>query len=100
MPSSSSVATTPLPHHLRGVAKSSVSQRSSAARCMRALSLQSMLNMDLTWALIFFGVTTGAYTIYAAHVAAWTDFMQVALLLTAGILIPVLGLARVGAWVP
>jgi SSS family solute:Na+ symporter len=62
-----------------------------------ALSLQSMLNMDLTWATIFFGVTTGAYTIYGGLTsAAWTDFMQVALLLTAGVLIPVLGLSRVG----
>src|SRR5436190_2328982 len=62
-----------------------------------ALALQSMLQMDLTWAIIFFGVTTGAYTIYGGLTsAAWTDFMQVALLLTAGILIPVLGLQRVG----
>src|SRR2546421_48329 len=44
-----------------------------------------MLNMDLTWAIIFFGVTTGAYTIYGGLTsAAWTDFMQVGLLLTAG----------------
>src|SRR5436190_12807760 len=62
-----------------------------------ALALQSMLQMDLTWAIIFFGVTTGAYTIYGGLTsAAWTDFMQVGLLLTAGILIPVLGLSRVG----
>jgi SSS family solute:Na+ symporter len=64
------------------------------------LALQSMLQMDLTWAIIFFGVTTGAYTIYGGLTsAAWTDFMQVALLLTAGILIPVLGLTRVGGLV-
>src|SRR5918999_2727979 len=61
------------------------------------LSLQSLLHMDLTWAIIFFGVTTGAYTIYGGLTsAAWTDFVQVILLLTAGILIPVLGLSRVG----
>jgi solute:Na+ symporter, SSS family len=57
------------------------------------LALQGMLNVDLTWAIIFFGVTTGAYTIYGGLIsAAWTDFAQVALLLTAGVLIPVLGL--------
>jgi SSS family solute:Na+ symporter len=57
------------------------------------LALQGMLAMDLTWAIIFFGVTTGAYTIYGGlKSAAWTDFAQVALLLTAGVLIPVLGL--------
>src|SRR5688572_16975171 len=61
------------------------------------LSLQSMLNMDLTWAIIFFGVTTGAYTIYGGLTsAAWTDFLQVCLLLTAGVLIPILGLREVG----
>jgi len=42
-----------------------------------ALSLQSMLNMDLTWAIVFFGVTTGAYTIYGGLTsAAWTDFCR------------------------
>jgi solute:Na+ symporter, SSS family len=62
-----------------------------------ALSLQSMLGMELTWAIIFFGVTTGAYTIYGGLTsAAWTDFLQVALLMTAGVLIPVIGLSRVG----
>jgi solute:Na+ symporter, SSS family len=61
------------------------------------LALQGMLNIDLTWAIIFFGVTTGAYTIYGGLTsAAWTDFLQVALLLTAGILIPVLGLYHIG----
>ena len=61
------------------------------------LALQGMLNMNLTWAIIFFGVTTGAYTIYGGLTsAAWTDFLQVGLLLTAGILIPILGLHRIG----
>src|SRR5256885_11225288 len=32
-----------------------------------ALSLQRMLNMDLTWAIIFFGGTTGAYTVYGGR---------------------------------
>src|SRR5918992_5420923 len=41
------------------------------------LSLQSMLNMDLTWAIIFFGVTTGAYTIYGGLTsAAGGDLVQ------------------------
>ncbi|MEO6436791.1 MAG: sodium/solute symporter, partial [Tepidisphaeraceae bacterium] len=61
------------------------------------LSLQSLLGVDLTWAILFFAVTTGAYTIYGGLTsAAWTDFLQVLLLLTAGILIPVLGLRAVG----
>ena len=61
------------------------------------LSLQSMLGMNLTMAILFFAITTGAYTIYGGLTsAAWTDFLQVCLLLTAGVLIPVLGLWRVG----
>ena len=61
------------------------------------LSLQSMLGMNLTTAILFFAITTGAYTIYGGLTsAAWTDFLQVCLLLTAGVLIPVLGLWRVG----
>ena len=61
------------------------------------LSLQSMLGMNLTTAILFFAITTGAYTIYGGLTsAAWTDFLQVCLLLTAGILVPVLGLYRIG----
>jgi SSS family solute:Na+ symporter len=68
------------------------------------LALQGMLDgaiagydISLTWCIVFFAVTTGAYTIYGGlKSAAWTDFLQVCLLLTAGILIPVLGLQRVG----
>src|SRR5262245_48174101 len=45
------------------------------------LALQGMLGMNLTWAIVFFGVTTGAYTIYGGLTsAAWTDFLQVILL--------------------
>ena len=61
------------------------------------LALQGMLAMNLDWAIVFFAVTTGAYTIYGGlKSAAWTDFLQVCLLLTAGVLIPILGLQRVG----
>lgn len=61
------------------------------------LALQSMLGWDLAIAILFFGITTGAYTIYGGLTsAAWTDFIQVILLLTAGILVPILGLREVG----
>ena len=63
------------------------------------LSLQSMLGMNLTTAILFFAVTTGAYTIYGGLTsAAWTDFLQVCLLLTAGILVPILGLYHIGGF--
>jgi SSS family solute:Na+ symporter len=61
------------------------------------LSLQSMFGFDLFWGIVFLGVLTGAYTIYGGlKSAAWTDFMQIAVLLVGGILVPVIGLSKVG----
>jgi SSS family solute:Na+ symporter len=61
------------------------------------LALQSMFRIDLMWGIVFLGVLTGAYTIYGGlKSAAWTDFMQMAVLLVGGILVPVIGLWKVG----
>lgn len=61
------------------------------------LALQSMFRIDLVWGIVFLGVLTGAYTIYGGlKSAAWTDFMQMAVLLVGGILVPVIGLWKVG----
>jgi SSS family solute:Na+ symporter len=61
------------------------------------LALQSMFGIDLVWGIVFLGVLTGAYTIYGGlKSAAWTDFMQIAVLLVGGILVPVIGLSKVG----
>ncbi len=61
------------------------------------LALESMFGVDIVWAIIFLGVLTGAYTIYGGlKSAAWTDFMQIAVLLVGGILVPVIGLWKVG----
>lgn len=61
------------------------------------LALESMFGFDLAWAIIALGVLTGAYTIYGGlKSAAWTDFMQIIVLLVGGILVPVIGLAKVG----
>jgi len=61
------------------------------------LALETMFGMDLLWAIVFLGVLTGAYTIYGGlKSAAWTDFMQLGVLLIGGILVPVLGLWKVG----
>src|SRR5262249_18593249 len=47
--------------------------------------------------IIFFAVTTGLYTIYGGlKSAAWTDFMQIIILLVAGFLVPVLALRHAG----
>jgi SSS family solute:Na+ symporter len=49
--------------------------------------------------IIFFAVLTGAYTIYGGlKSAAWTDFMQIIVLGAGGILVPILGLIRVGGF--
>jgi SSS family solute:Na+ symporter len=61
------------------------------------LALESMFGMDLVWAIVFLGVLTGAYTVYGGlKSAAWTDFMQIAVLLAGGILVPIIGLWKVG----
>ena len=47
--------------------------------------------------IIFFAATTGVYTIYGGlKSAAWTDFLQMIILLLAGFLVPFLALRHVG----
>ena len=61
------------------------------------LALETMFGMDLVLAIVLLGVLTGAYTIYGGlKSAAWTDFMQMGVLLIGGILVPVIGLWKVG----
>jgi solute:Na+ symporter, SSS family len=61
------------------------------------LALQSMFGIDLVWGIVFLGVLTATYTVYGGlKSAAWTDFMQIAVLLAGGVLVPVIGLSRVG----
>lgn len=52
---------------------------------------------NIQWGIVFFALTTGAYTIYGGmKSSAWTDFLQMIVLLFAGIMLPVLALHRVG----
>src|SRR5260370_21598664 len=61
------------------------------------LALEAMFGMDLVRAIVLLGVLTGAYTIYGGlKSAAWTDFMQMGVLLVGGILVPVIGLSKTG----
>jgi SSS family solute:Na+ symporter len=47
--------------------------------------------------IVFFAATTGLYTIYGGlKSAAWTDFMQIIILLFAGFLVPILALRHAG----
>lgn len=63
------------------------------------VALQDMLNLPVVYGIIFFGVVTGAYTIYGGlKSAAWTDFMQIIVLGVGGVLVPILGLIKVGGF--
>ena len=57
----------------------------------------SMVGLPVAYGIIFFGLVTGAYTIYGGlKSAAWTDFMQILVLGAGGVLVPILGLRQVG----
>jgi len=61
------------------------------------IALESMFGLNIFWGIVVLGLLTGAYTIYGGlSSAAWTDFMQMLVLLAGGILVPVLGLMKVG----
>lgn len=61
------------------------------------LALQSMFGMNLVFAIVLLGVLTAAYTIYGGlKSAAWTDFMQIGVLLIGGIWVPIIGLSKTG----
>ena len=56
-----------------------------------------MLGLPVAYGIVFFGLVTGAYTIYGGlKSAAWTDFMQILVLGAGGVLVPILGLHQVG----
>lgn len=61
------------------------------------LILQNMFGIDILVAILGLGVVTGAYTIYGGlTAAAWTDFLQMAVLTAAGLMVPIIGLRQVG----
>lgn len=61
------------------------------------LMLESFFGVSVKTSIIFFAVTTGVYTIYGGlKSAAWTDFMQMVVLLFAGVLVPILALQHAG----
>ena len=64
------------------------------------LALESMFGMNLVGAIVLLGVLTAAYTVYGGlKSAAWTDFMQIVILLLGGVLVPIIGLGKAGGLV-
>lgn len=72
------------------------------------LALQSIFGLhiaatmadNIRWSIVFFAFVTGAYTIYGGlKSAAWTDLFQMVVLMTAGVLMPVLAVHKAGGLV-
>jgi SSS family solute:Na+ symporter len=63
--------------------------------------LESIFGLNILYGIVFFAVVTGLYTIYGGlSAAAWTDFLQMFVLLGAGVLVPVLALSKAGSLLP
>lgn len=62
-----------------------------------ALILQSIFGFNILTGVLLLGIATGLYTVYGGlNSAAWTDFMQMAILMTCGLVVPILALGKVG----
>lgn len=62
-----------------------------------ALILQSIFGLSILPSILLLGIATGVYTVYGGlNSAAWTDFMQMAILMTCGLVVPILALHKVG----
>ncbi len=66
-----------------------------------AIALENMFGLDVFWGVAVLGTITGAYTIYGGlKSAAWTDFLQMIVILIGGLAVPVLGLLKTGGLAP
>jgi len=64
------------------------------------VALESIFGLDVHSGIVFFAVAAGVYTIYGGLAsAAWTDLLQMVILLAAGLLVPVLALSHAGSLV-
>jgi SSS family solute:Na+ symporter len=63
--------------------------------------LESIFGLNVHYGIVFFALAAGIYTIYGGLMAAaWTDFLQMIVLLGAGVLVPILALSKVGNLLP
>ena len=64
------------------------------------IALESIFGLEVHYGIVFFAVAAGLYTIYGGlAAAAWTDLLQMIVLLGAGLLVPVLALSHAGSLV-
>lgn len=65
------------------------------------VALESIFGLNIYYGIVFFAVAAGLYTIYGGLTsAAWTDFMQMGVLMVAGMLVPILALSHAGSLLP
>jgi SSS family solute:Na+ symporter len=61
------------------------------------VALQSIFGLEVYYGIVLFAVVAGIYTIYGGLLsAAWTDLLQIIILLGAGVLVPALALHQAG----
>lgn len=65
------------------------------------VALESVFGLNVFYGIVFFAAAAGLYTIYGGlTAAAWTDFLQMFVLLGAGVMVPVLALSKSGSLLP
>ncbi|HZM02048.1 MAG TPA: sodium/solute symporter [Candidatus Saccharimonadales bacterium] len=65
------------------------------------IALESVFGLNVLYGIVFFALAAGLYTIYGGlKAAAWTDFLQMIVLLGAGVLVPILALRKAGSLLP
>ena len=63
------------------------------------VALKALFGWELEVGIIVIAVVAGSYTIYGGLVSvAWTDFIQVIVMMASGVLVLVFGLEEVGGW--
>jgi solute:Na+ symporter, SSS family len=61
------------------------------------IQISADLATNIKWGIVFFAATTGTYTIYGGmKSSAWTDFLQMILMLVVGLMLPILALSQTG----
>lgn len=66
-----------------------------------ALAVESLFGLPITWGLAILFIVTGSYTIYGGlRSVAYTDIVQVSLLIIGGLSVTIIGLIKIGTVLP